>query len=262
MEFVRDIPGEQSGRGARRLGAGWLLILVVLLWRPGWADEPPQTVVIADPYIELHTGPGRGYPVFHVEERGATIAILKRKTSWFKVRTARDIEGWVDRAQLERTLDPAGDRVRVEEATAADYARRRWEAGIMGGDFDGAHEISVYGAYALTDGLHAELSLTQVLGEFSESLLFSADLLAQPFPDWRLSPYLALGTGMIDTNPRTVLVQAQDRNDRMSHVGLGVRTYLSRRFLLRMEYRNHVIFTSRDDNEEIDEWKIGFGVFF
>ena len=132
----------------------------------------------------------------------------------------------------------------------------------MGGDFDGANEISVYGAYALTKGLSAELSLTQVLGEFSESLLFGADLLAQPFPDWRFSPFFALGAGVIDTEPRTVLVQAQDRNDRMSHVGIGVRTYLSRRFMLRMEYRSHVIFTSRDDNEEVDEWKIGFGVFF
>jgi hypothetical protein len=92
--------------------------------------------------------------------------------------------------------------------------------------------------------------------------LINADLLAQPFPDWRFSPYLAIGSGVIDTKPRTVLIQAQDRNDRMSHVGIGLRTYLSRHFLLRMEYRNHVIFTSRDDNEEIDEWKIGFGIFF
>lgn len=262
MDFVRDKPREKSGDCARYAWAGCLLILAVMGWRPAWAEESPQTVAIADPYIELHTGPGRGYPVFHVEERGATIAILKRKTNWFKVRTARDIEGWVDRAQLERTLDPAGERVQVQEATAEDYERRRWEAGVMGGDFDGANEISVYGAYALSNGLHAELSLTQVLGEFAESLVISADLLAQPFPDWRFSPYLALGTGVIDTKPRTALVQALDRNDRMSHVGIGMRTYLSRRFMLRMEYRNHVIFTSRDDNEEIDEWKIGFGVFF
>lgn len=262
MDFVRDKPGEKSGDCVRYGWAGCLLILAALLWRPVWAEEPEQTVKIADPYIELHTGPGRGYPVFYVEERGATITVLKRKTTWFKVRTERGIEGWVDRSQLERTLDPAGERVHVREATAEDYARRRWEAGIMTGDFDGAHEISVYGTYALTNGLHAELSLTQVLGEFSESLLVNADLLAQPFPHWRYSPYLALGTGVIDTNPRTVLVQAEDRNDRMSHVGVGVRTYLSRRFMLRLEYRDHVIFTSRDDNEEIDEWKLGFGIFF
>lgn len=263
MDFVRENSGGAARECARYLRAGGpLLLLLALLWRPAWGEDAPQTVEVADPYIELHTGPGRGYPVFHVEGRGAAITLLMRKTNWFKVRTAREIEGWVDRDQLERTLDPAGERVRVSEATAEDYARRRWEAGVMGGDFDGANEISVYGAYALTEGLSAELSLTQVLGEFSESLLFGVDLLAQPFPDWRFSPFFALGTGVIDTKPRTVLVQAQDRNDRMSHVGIGVRTYLSRRFMLRMEYRSHVIFTSRDDNEEVDEWKIGFGVFF
>ncbi len=263
MDFVRENCGEAARESARFIRAGCLMILSFLLWGTAWgADAVPQTVEIADPYIELHTGPGRGYPIFHVEERGTTITLLKRKTIWFKVRTDGDIEGWVDRTQLERTLDPSGEQVRVQEATVEDYARRRWEAGVMGGDFDGANEISVYGAYALTEGLSAELSLTQVLGEFSESLLFGVDLLAQPFPDWRFSPFFALGTGVIDTNPRTVLVQAQDRNDRMSHVGIGLRTYLSRRFMLRMEYRSHVVFTSRDDNEEIDEWKIGFGVFF
>jgi hypothetical protein len=262
MDFIRDSYGE-TGRGAVRcIWAGCLLVLAALLWRPAAAEETPQRVEVADPYIELHTGPGRGYPVFHVEERGASITLLKRKTIWFKVRTDGAIEGWVDRAQLERTLDPSGETVHVQEATAEDYARRRWEAGVMGGGFDGANEISMYGAYALTDGLHVELSLTQVLGDFSESLLIGADLLAQPFPTWKFSPFFALGTGVIDTRPRTVLVQAQDRNDRMSHVGVGLRTHLSRRFMLRMEYRSHVVFTSRDDNEEIDEWKIGFGVFF
>jgi len=262
MDFVRNTSSGKSGDCARDAWAGCLLILFALLCRPACAEGPPLTVKIADPYIELHTGPGRGYPVFHVEERGSSITILKRKTNWFKVRTSREIEGWVDRAQLERTLDPEGERIQVQDATAEDYERRRWEAGIMSGDFDGANEISLYGAYALSNGLHAELSLTHVLGEFSESLLINADLLAQPFPDWRFSPYLAIGSGVIDTKPRTVLIQAQDRNDRMSHVGIGLRTYLSRHFLLRMEYLNHVIYTSRDDNEEIDEWKIGFGIFF
>jgi hypothetical protein len=262
MDFGRDKYSAAATYCGRDAWAVYLLIACLLLCRPAGAEDQLQTVAIADPYIELHTGPGRGYPVFYVAERGTSITILKRKTNWFKVRTARQIEGWVDRFQLERTLDPAGAAVRVQEQTAEDYTRRRWEVGVLGGDFDGAHEISVYGAYAMNDGLQAELSLTQVLANFSESLLLSVDLLAQPFPSWRFSPFMALGTGVIDTNPRTELVQAQDRTDHTSHVGIGVRTYLSRRFLLRMEYRNHEIFTSRDDNEEIDEWKVGFAVFF
>jgi hypothetical protein len=32
--------------------------------------------------------------------------------------------------------------------------------------------------------------------------------------------------------------------------------------LLRGEYNNYLTFTSRDDNEEIDEWTAGFAFFF
>ncbi len=63
---------------------------------------------ITDPYIELRTGPGRGYPVFFVAGRDEWIEILLRQTDWFKVRTANGQEGWVNRAQLETTLTEAG----------------------------------------------------------------------------------------------------------------------------------------------------------
>jgi hypothetical protein len=42
-----------------------LLILPVLfLAAVAQADQVLQKILIADPFIELHTGPGRGYPVF------------------------------------------------------------------------------------------------------------------------------------------------------------------------------------------------------
>ena len=43
---------------------------------------------------------------------------------------------------------------------------------------------------------------------------------------------------------------------------MGLRGYLTNRFLLQAEYRGYVVFTSRDDNEELDEWKAGFAFFF
>ena len=36
---------------------------------------------------------------------------------------------------------------------------------------------------------------------------------------------------------------------------------LTRRFLLRAEYKSYVVFTSRDENEEVEEWKVGFAFF-
>ena len=35
-----------------------------------------------------------------------------------------------------------------------------------------------------------------------------------------------------------------------------------KRFILRAEYKKYVVITNRDENDDIEEWKIGFSVFF
>jgi hypothetical protein len=82
-------------------------------------------------------------------------------------------------------------------------------------------------------------------------------------PEWRLSPYFTLGTGIIYIEPKATLVRTEDRTDQIGYVGAGLQFYLTRRFMLRSEYRKNIVFTSRNDNEEIDEWKyLGFACFF
>jgi len=70
-------------------------MLLVLLAAPavGAAREYLQ-VFVAQPYLELHTGPGPGYPVFNVVPREERVDVLYRRTDWFKVRTERGVEGW------------------------------------------------------------------------------------------------------------------------------------------------------------------------
>ena len=63
-------------------------------------QDQPQMVKIADPFIELHTGPGIGYPVFHIMERHSTIEILYQRSSWYKVRAPKGKTGWVPQQQL------------------------------------------------------------------------------------------------------------------------------------------------------------------
>ena len=220
---------------------------------------------MTDPYLELHTGPGRVYPVFHVVERGGRVQILKRRTDWFKVRVPAGRfagrEGWVDRKQMARTLVGAGMPLPLREPGREDFQSRHWEMGVVGSDFEGASAIAFYGARSFSANLSVELSLAQVLGEFSDSLLAGAGVVMQPFPHWRASPFFTLGTGVIDTNARKTVVEVRDSTDQVSHVGVGWRVHLGRRFLFRGEYRNYVIFTSRDDNKEIDEWRTGFAFF-
>jgi hypothetical protein len=219
-------------------------------------------VVVRDAYIELHTGPGRGYPVFHVADRGELLDVTKRHTDWYKVETEKGVSGWVDAEQMSRTLEPDGSPANIKRPGREDYLARRWESGVQLGDFDGANIISTYVAYQFTPNIATELWGSHLSGDFSDGWMVSANIVHQPFPDWRISPFFTLGTGVIHIQPKATLVQVEDRTDQQAHVGFGLRTYMGRRFMIRAEYKSYVVFTSRDENEEVDEWKAGFAVFF
>lgn len=240
-----------------------LLILLVLLFTASAQADEPRKILIADPFIELHTGPGRGYPIFHVVERGREVEIVKRRTDWFQIRTEQGVEGWASRGQMIATLEPTGEPLDLQEPARENFMSRRWQGGVMAGDFGGASLVSAFGGYAFSDNLSIELTINHILGEFSNGYSATLGLMHVFVPEWRISPYFTLGTGIIYTDPKSTLVRVEDRNDQIGYVGGGLQFYLTRRFMLRSEYRNNVIFTSRDDNEEVDEWKyLGFAFFF
>jgi hypothetical protein len=134
--------------------------------------------------------------------------------------------------------------------------------GMTGGDLDGAATISGYLGFALTPNIMLQAEGSQILGDFSDGYMFTGNIMMLPFPTWRLSPYFTIGTGIIRTEPQTTIVQAEDRQDEIVHAGAGANLYLNNHFILRMEYRRHTVLTSRDDNQEINQWKAGFSVFF
>jgi uncharacterized protein YgiM (DUF1202 family) len=245
----------------------WVLLLLslsqfVIAANAAGAEQQYREVTIADPFIELHTGPGRGYPVFFVAERGEQITLVKRRTDWFKVQVARGQEGWVHFEQLATTLDLDGDVFDLPALGFGDYSARRWEVGALYGDFGGANVIAAYGSRSFTPNLSGELWISQALGRFSDSTIATVNIVHLMYPDWRASPYFTLGAGVINTEPKATLVATSDRTDSLAQVGAGVRMYLTRRFVFRAEYKAHVVFTSRDDNEEVREWKAGFSFFF
>ncbi len=241
-----------------------LATIVLACALPGVAAAAKEyrRVAVADPYLEMHTGPGRGYPKFHIVDRGETVEILKQRTTWFLVRDADGDEGWVDQAQMQQTLKPDGSQTTFESAQQEDFTNARWEMGVLAGDFGGANVVSIYGGYSLNPYLSLELWGSQILGNFSNGWTGSVNIVHEAFPDWRVSPFMTLGAGAIRTEPKSTIVQGDDRTDQIGHVGGGFRIYATRRFLLRAEYKSYVVFTSRDDNEEVEEWKVGFAFFF
>ncbi len=243
----------------RRLG--FTLALFALLVTEVSAGEP-QYVIVADPYIELHTGPGRGYPITQVVERGAEIGILKQRTDWFKVATEKGFEGWVNRTQLALTLQPTGEPIELPATTLAEYLEHKWEIGAMAGDFGGATTYNLYGSWRFSKHLSAELSAAQILGNVSDGWLVATNITHTFTPEWRASPFFSLGTGIIRVEPKATLAQTEDRTDQVGIVGVGLKAYITRNFMFRAEYKGYVVFSSRDDNEDVDEWKAGFAVFF
>jgi hypothetical protein len=239
-----------------------LLLFLAATTASAQAAGEYRSVSVADPYLELRTGPGPGYPIFHVIDRGESVEIIMRRTDWFQIRGPDGNEGWVDRAQMERTLQPGGAHIEFAQADQQDFTEAKWEFGLMAGDFGGANIISLYGGYSLNPYVAIEAWGSQILGNFSNGWMGSVNVVHETWPEWRISPFFTLGGGVVHTEPKSTIVQGEDRTDQIAHAGAGVRFYATRRFILRAEFKSYVVFTSRDDNEEVEEWKVGFAFFF
>lgn len=227
-----------------------------------FAEKEPQQVSVNDAFINVYAGPGRGYPIFYVVEREEVITLLKSRTEWIKIKTRRGLEGWIKRDDMAFTLALDGSKPEFPDSTQADYLVNRVELGAAYGDFAGADSLTLNLGYRFTKNLSAELRVAENTGQFSDSRIVAGAILFQPFPEWRVSPFFALGSGTIKTYPSSTLVQSEDRKDDLMQAGLGAYVHLTGRLFLRAEYTNHYVLTSRNTNEEVNEWKLGFNVFF
>jgi len=244
-----------------------LVTLLLILSPKIHADEASeydefQKVTIADAYIELHTGPGSGYPVFHVEERGKKIHILKRKTDWFKVHTDADKVGWVKREQLERTLTEAGVKKTFKDILLDDYIKSKLEFGIAGGLFESEQSFTLRIGYKLTPNINFELAYTKIAGRFSSSTLYQGNFNLVLYPDSRLTPFMYLGYGKFENVPATSLVSASDSNLDMGNAGIGIKFYLSDRFYFRAEASTYVVLVGDNRSDEYSHFNGGFSFFF
>lgn len=227
------------------------------------AEERDESALLIDvAYVELHSGPGVGYPVLHVVEKGEYLTIEVQRTSWLKVTDKRGNTGWLHQDELLGLTTHDGEKLTSAEISWSDFQARNYEAGVMYGDFAGAHFYNAQFAYLFTPVFSGELSVGKALGTISDSDLFEVMLISQPLPELFISPYLGIGGGMIKTKPHSVLADSEKRQDTLMSAAFGLKYHLARNFLLRAEYKYSLVLTDRDDNEEIKVWKLGFSVFF
>jgi len=242
---------------------GWRVILLWCVMLSFQANANDQVrVQVMDPYLEVHTGPGRGYPVFHVVDRSDWVTLLERRTDWFQVITDSGKTGWVVREQLERTLTEAGVPATFRDTLVTDYLQRRLEAGFAIGQLKDDFLVSTYVGMLLMENLGVEVTLAQAAGDLSSTQLMYVSLVSHPFPQWRVAPYFSLGYGKFSNVPNPTLINASDIDVSMGNVSIGVRAYLSRRFLLRGNYRRHIAYIDENNTKAYSEVSAGVAFFF
>ncbi len=249
-----------------------LSCLLTLAW-PAHAQQPAavastgqaivsEQLTVSDPFLEMRTGPGRGYPVFFVVARGQAVVVELRHTDWYKLRAAGGQIGWVHRRQLETTLTAAGSSKTFRDIALDDYLARRVQMGAAWGRFKSEPMLKVYASYKLSDTLSIEGDLGQVQGVFSGTNFWHMALHSEPWSDQRISPFFGVGVGQFKNFPNLSLVGATNTDAKLAHAIVGARWHLSERFVLRADWAIYTAFVSDQRSTEYRAVTAGVSFFF
>ncbi len=194
--------------------------------------------------------------------RDESVDIIKRRTDWFKVRTTRGVEGWASYKDMLSVRLADGTLFTFPMGDRAGFTSHTGEIGMFAGDYSGATLISAYGSYSFNSQMAVELSVGPVPRQRLE---------------WnarrhRSHSYIHAGVAVLavrfaghgrraSSRRRRSWLRSTAPTRRPTSAAASAITS-TRRFFARAEYRSHYVFTSRNDNEKVDEWKLGFAFFF
>jgi hypothetical protein len=239
------------------------LILLVQTLHVGIAEaakRPLLQLVVTAPYLEMHSGPGRGFPVVYVVGRDEIVTVLFSRTDWYKVRAPHGAEGWARRADLAVTKLADGEPAPIPPYP--DFTTHRWELGAGYGVYNRQNLVTSYVDFGITDSIDIEGVVQQALGTLDNRVIATVGLRHTFMPEWKwFSPTAGLGTGyqhIVDKVPPAPL----ESTNQLAYVSLGARGFITRRFMWRADWRHYVVFNSLNVYEDLEEWKFGFAVFF
>lgn len=221
---------------------------------------------VIDAYADVHSGPGRGYPIFHVIEQGETIEVFTRRPDWYEVRAKGGRVGWVKASQIARTLQSTGEPIDLPSVSYGDYLKNSWRVGFTVGPFnsgelDGVDTFLVNAGYRPLSWLAFDLEAGNFYGTDIRGDLYSVNAVLEPFSRWKVSPVLLLGVGEMGINSQPKQAPLEIQQSSLQLYGIGLHYYIGRSFVIRGEYRQYSVSTNEND-ERLGSWKLGFNTFF
>ena len=249
-----------------RLNKLSILLLIFLSALSFAKDKAILRLQVIDPYADVHSGPGRGYPVLHAIEEGEYIDVLTRRPGWYEVRTQNGRVGWVTTDKISRTIQVSGEPADLPTVSFGDYLKNTWRVGYSAGVFSsGELESSDFWSasvgYRAISWLGVESEYGKVYGEDIRGDYYGVNVLVEPISKWRLSPFLLLGLGNIKIDSQPKLVPLNLQSSDYQNYGIGTNFYLGRNFLIKLEYRSYIVSTD-DDDAGLGAWRLGFNTFF
>jgi len=224
------------------------------------ARDQPLELFVTDPYIEMHSGPGRGYPVVYVVGRDESVTVLYSRTDWYRVRAPRGEEGWVRRSDLARTRLESGEPAPIPPYP--DFATHRWEFGAGYGVYDRSNLVTSWADFGLTNSLDVEAVLQESFGTLDNRTIATIGLRHTFLPEYKwFSPTASIGTGyqhLVEVVPPAPL----EKGNELAYASLGARGFINQKFMWRFDWRAYIVFNNLNKNEALEEWKFGLAVFF
>ena len=245
----------------RRLLALILLLQALHLGIAQAANHPLLQLVVTAPYLEMHSGPGRGYPVVYVVGRDEIAHGAVQPHGLVQgARSARRGGLGAARGSGEHRTRPRGAGA---DSALSGFRQHRWEVGAGYGVYNRQNLVTAYADFGITDSIDVEAVLQQALGTLDNRVHRDRSACATPsFPSgsgFRRPPASAPAISTSRTKCRPAPLESSNQ---MAYVSLGARGFITRRFMWRADWRHYVVFNNLNVNEELEEWKFGLAVFF
>ncbi|OUR66267.1 hypothetical protein A9Q73_07410, partial [Bermanella sp. 47_1433_sub80_T6] len=199
------------------------------------AVTPPAPQVelsVIDTYLELHTGPGRGYPIFHVIEQGQSVKVLRRRSNWFYVSDRRNTQGWVKQESLARTLAPTGMPAALPDIQHGDFLAQQGRIGFSVGQLGTSYTANVTAGYRLLSFAGIEVEYGQIFKDLEDGSSVGATVIIEPIKSWSFTPFISKGIAWQDwKKKKKSSVGGNSFSSNSEFTGAGINYYIGFNFV-------------------------------